>query len=63
MYLLIYQVDPESPARYSTQSNRSSWNRATSDPSKATIALSLPPEPNTAILGRWSCKECSKHSL
>ncbi len=61
--LLIYQVDPESPARYSMQSNRSSWDSASSDPSKPTITLLLPPEATSTMLGISSCEECSKHYI
>lgn len=63
MHLLIYQVDPEIPARYSMQSNRSLLDSATSDPSKPTIALSPPPEASRAMLGSSSCKECSKYHI
>lgn len=52
-----YQVDPETPARYVTASNRPSSFISLSTPRQAMWARSPPPEPRTAITGAWALKE------
>ena len=46
-----YQVDPESPAVYITQSSKPMSLRAQKTPLSDTIARNPPPDPTTAILG------------
>lgn len=50
-----YQVDPESPATYVTQSRTPDSYKAFITPENPTIALKPPPEPSTAITG--TCKQ------
>lgn len=51
-----YQVDPETPLRYMTESSSFSLLSWLSDPNSAIIALKPPPEPSTAILGTLACQ-------
>lgn len=46
-----YQVDPERPAIYVTQSRTPDSYKAFITPENPTIALKPPPEPSTAITG------------
>lgn len=48
-----YQVDPESPAVYITQSSKPMSLRAQNTPLSDTMARNPPPDPTTAILGTW----------